>query len=299
MIATLSPRLVHRPTRRSPDSSCDALTTPLGFRAGDTNLNRYVGNSPTNFTDPSGLEKLTKEMVDQAREEMRAKGLGDSEIQFRLKILENVHRGKTYFPDRRNKDLPERRNPEFWKETADGYVPKGRPTDSINDLWKSKNGIQCNKYSALITIKANIDMADEKRRKELDDLFRDKVIPNDLKKGGFGTFFTDPKPKNGDTFEPGELLPGDQIWFENPRFEKLTPEAQKKSRYMGEQGSNLYYLGDGKVIGIYGAHKVSTIDEYRQGMLGWSSVQDWNKFRDPDATKDDFQIKSCRRAITP
>jgi RHS repeat-associated protein len=28
---------------------------PLGFGAGDTNLKRYVGNSPTNYTDPSGL----------------------------------------------------------------------------------------------------------------------------------------------------------------------------------------------------------------------------------------------------
>jgi RHS repeat-associated protein len=29
---------------------------PIGFDAGDTNLNRYVGNSPLNFTDPSGLK---------------------------------------------------------------------------------------------------------------------------------------------------------------------------------------------------------------------------------------------------
>jgi RHS repeat-associated protein len=28
---------------------------PIGFSAGDANLYRYVGNSPTNFTDPSGL----------------------------------------------------------------------------------------------------------------------------------------------------------------------------------------------------------------------------------------------------
>ena len=28
---------------------------PLGFAAGDSNLNRYVGNGPTNATDPSGL----------------------------------------------------------------------------------------------------------------------------------------------------------------------------------------------------------------------------------------------------
>ncbi len=30
---------------------------PLGFAAGDTNLYRYVGNSPTNFTDPDGLQR--------------------------------------------------------------------------------------------------------------------------------------------------------------------------------------------------------------------------------------------------
>jgi RHS repeat-associated protein len=31
---------------------------PIGFAAGDSNLTRYVGNSPTNFVDPSGLEGL-------------------------------------------------------------------------------------------------------------------------------------------------------------------------------------------------------------------------------------------------
>src|SRR5262245_2655320 len=29
---------------------------PCGFAAGDTNLYRYVGNAPTNATDPSGLK---------------------------------------------------------------------------------------------------------------------------------------------------------------------------------------------------------------------------------------------------
>jgi RHS repeat-associated protein len=29
---------------------------PIGFAAGDSNLYRYVGNSPTNWSDPSGLE---------------------------------------------------------------------------------------------------------------------------------------------------------------------------------------------------------------------------------------------------
>jgi hypothetical protein len=30
---------------------------PLGFAAGDANLYRYVGNDPTDFTDPDGLQK--------------------------------------------------------------------------------------------------------------------------------------------------------------------------------------------------------------------------------------------------
>ena len=33
---------------------------PAGFRAGDANLNRYVGNSPTNATDPSGLQAVNE-----------------------------------------------------------------------------------------------------------------------------------------------------------------------------------------------------------------------------------------------
>ena len=31
---------------------------PIDFDAGDPNLYRYVGNSPTNGTDPSGLDRL-------------------------------------------------------------------------------------------------------------------------------------------------------------------------------------------------------------------------------------------------
>lgn len=41
--------------------SCDGLglfsQDPIGFAAGDANLYRYVGNSPTNATDPSGLQE--------------------------------------------------------------------------------------------------------------------------------------------------------------------------------------------------------------------------------------------------
>jgi RHS repeat-associated protein len=40
----------------APGVGCFTSEDPLGFAGGDTNLYRYVGNNPTNFTDPSGTE---------------------------------------------------------------------------------------------------------------------------------------------------------------------------------------------------------------------------------------------------
>lgn len=269
----------------------------LSFQGGDTNLYRYVGNTPTSFTDPSGLERLSKNDVNQIREEMRRAGLSEAEIRFRLKVLENVHKGKVHFPNTKKK-LFETRNSEFWKETGDGYVPRGDASSAINDLWKSKNGIQCYKYSSIIMLKSHLDVADADRLKELNRMFKDKVLPNDLESEGNGVFYENLTPKNGDTFGVDELLPGDQIWFENPYFERLKPERQDDEDFTGEQGSNIFYAGNGKVISIYGGN-VMSLDAYRRGMLQWATVSQWNKYRDPDASKDDFQIKSVRRPICP
>jgi hypothetical protein len=44
---------------RQTGNSWGSLDRPLGFKAGDTNLQRYVGNSPPNKVDPSGLADLS------------------------------------------------------------------------------------------------------------------------------------------------------------------------------------------------------------------------------------------------
>ena len=60
MVALLTPS-----SRKSlsAETSCEPSlfpsSTPLGYTARDTNLTRYVGNSPTNATDPSGLQALS------------------------------------------------------------------------------------------------------------------------------------------------------------------------------------------------------------------------------------------------
>ena len=45
---------------------------PLGFAAGDPNLHRYVGNSPTNATDPSGMQPPDSKPTLQALKSERA-----------------------------------------------------------------------------------------------------------------------------------------------------------------------------------------------------------------------------------
>jgi hypothetical protein len=53
---------VAQPTARKEMRMYDPITgrwtteDPIGFDAGDSNLDRYVGNSPTNYTDPTGLD---------------------------------------------------------------------------------------------------------------------------------------------------------------------------------------------------------------------------------------------------
>ncbi len=55
MLKTLTPSSGNSQRTTSRASELFGSTKPMGFAGGDTNLRRYVGNSPTNYTDPSGL----------------------------------------------------------------------------------------------------------------------------------------------------------------------------------------------------------------------------------------------------
>jgi hypothetical protein len=53
---------------QAPADKAGRSEDPIGFEAGDANLYRYVGNSATNFTDPSGTESWS---VSTARSKLR------------------------------------------------------------------------------------------------------------------------------------------------------------------------------------------------------------------------------------
>ena len=239
-------------------------------------------------------QERTSAFLHAAREELRAAGLSEKEIQVRLKIVENVGTVKAYYPHA-DGGRPETRNSKYWKLNKEGsYVPRGSPTQAIRDLWRTESGIRCTKLSTLVMLKAVIDLADEKRLAELDDTLRGKVIPDELPKKGIGTFFNKPKPKKGEIFQTAELLPGDEVWFENPYFERLSRELQR--RYVGQEGHHVFYIGGGKVMDMYDREPIS-VDNFRKTFLRWKSVRIAAEEEHRQPKSAEFQIKAVRRVI--
>jgi signal peptidase I len=143
-------------------------------------------------------------------------------------------------------------------------------------------------------LKAMIDVADAKRLAELDDMLRGKVIPNGLPGKGIGTLFDKPNPKSGEIFQTAELLPGDEVWFKNPYFERLSRSLQR--RYVGQEGHHVFYIGGGKVMDMYSREPLP-VEEFRKTFLRWKSVGIVAEKEQCQPKAVDFQIKAVRRVI--
>jgi RHS repeat-associated protein len=91
---------------------------PIGFSAGDTNLSRYVGNNPTNFTDPSGLESCSCSTVPEV-----------PEIPLGQNIYSNIDiaRENSNFPLNLNwfKEKVQNRGPWDYKQSGSQYESIG------------------------------------------------------------------------------------------------------------------------------------------------------------------------------
>lgn len=245
-------------------------------------------------TSPNTNDASLPHLIDVARDELHAARLSNNEIELRLRIVENVATVKAYFP-RAYGGRPQTRNPKYWRENDEGdYVPRDKPTESIKDLWRTTSGIRCRKLSTLVMLKSLIDVADSKQLAALDDMLRDKVIPNDLPNDGVGTLFEKPHPKHGEIFQNDEFLPGDQVWFDNPYFEQLSNKLQPK--YRGQEGHHVFYIGGGNVMDMYGREAVS-IDDFRKSFLEWGSVRIVAEDKALEPKAEDFQIKAVRRVI--
>jgi hypothetical protein len=245
-------------------------------------------------TDPNSGAANLPDLLDVARDELQAAKIPEKEIQLRLKIIENVATLKAYFP-RAYGGRPETRNPKYWVQNEKGdYIPRRKPTESIKDLWQTTSGIRCRKLSTLVMLKGLIDVADAKQIGKLDAMLRDKVIPNDLPNEGIGTLFEELAPKHGEIFQNDEFLPGDEVWFDSTYFEQLSEKLQ--SRYRGQEGHHVFYIGGGNVMDMYSREPVS-IDDFRETFLEWGSVKTVAEDKGLEPKPEDFQIKSVRRVI--
>ena len=199
----------------------------------------------------------------------------EGERQVRLQVVKAALTGTVIRP---SDDSPEMRNPAYWILVNDRFVvaPGMSPADAISDLWilHGPDGIpvpriRCLKYTTLVLIQGIILHFRETDNPDglaaLDRIIGRRVIPQEL-------------PNRGDNilwrrhFDPADLLPGDQVWFDNPFFDRgrelyrqryhqdalhagkspdaATAEARARAEAMtaGEEGSNAFYLGDGRFI---------------------------------------------------
>ena len=229
---------------------------------------RQMGSTPPLTADQERI-------LARAREILKKAALGEAEREVRLQVLKATLTGTVIRPD---DDYPEVRNPKHWKLSNDVFVvaPESTPVEAIADLWvvHENDGvpiprIRCYKYSSLILIQGYIQYFRETRNTAglaaLNRLIGDREIPGGLPNGGEDLLW---KRRPGND----SLLPGDQVWFINPfldhgreliyqeRYreairEGKSPEAAAASAdastdalIAGEEGSNVFCLGDEKFI---------------------------------------------------
>jgi len=211
----------------------------------------------------------------RAREILKKAALGEAEREVRLQVIKASLTGTVIRPD---DDYPEMRNPRHWTDCKDAFVvaPESTAVEAIADLWVAHENdgvpiprIRCYKYASLVLIQGYIQYFRETSNAAglaaLDRLIGHRVIPQGLPNHGDDTLWKRRLGSDG-------LLPGDQVWFENPFFDRgreliyeesreqairegksleeadASAHASTESLIAGEEGSNVFFLGDGRFI---------------------------------------------------
>jgi hypothetical protein len=227
-------------------------------------------------TGPSlHLTTNQERILARAREILKKAALSEAEREVRLQVLKAALTGTVMRPD---DDYPEMRNPKYWTLSNDAFVVAGEstPVAAIADLWVVHENddvpiprIRCYSYSSLILIQGYIQYFRETKNTAglaaLNRLLGHRRIPQGLPNGGEDLLWR--RRLGGDN-----LLPGDQVWFDNPFFDRgqelireeiyqqaisegrsleeatVSANASTESLIAGEEGSNVFYLGDEEFI---------------------------------------------------
>ena len=240
------------------------------------NLHAQQSSQPDHVRgQPIKLTGEQQQLLAKARAILKKTTLPAAEQEVRLRILDAAMAGTVITPD---DDNPEVRNPNYWAISKGACVvaPNSTASEAISDLWivHENDGVPvpriwCYKYALLIMVEGYIqyfrDTGNTAGLTAIDNLIAHGDFPRDLPGDTDRLLWT---RRCGDD----HLLPGDQVWFENPYFEsgkelirqeafrdaiaagKSAQEAAASAKdtvaayAAGEEGSNIFYLGDQRFV---------------------------------------------------
>jgi len=271
-------------------------------------------------------------LLTRAGEILSQAKVNDAERQIRLQVIKATLTGTTIRP---GDDSPEMRNPQHWTLTNDGFVvaPTSTPVEAIADLWIAHENdgipiprIRCYKYSSLILVQGIIQYFHQTGNQPglaaLNRLIGHRPIPNALPNCGDDLLWKQ-------RYDCTNLLPGDQVWFNNPFFDQgretlreeyyqqalqagktpteaaTTADALIESATAGEEGSNVFLLGDDTFV--RGATNVARLcrDSFQRREPAHTAAHEqiltpktFNLVRFQEHMVDDnYTAQACMRAI--
>jgi len=208
------------------------------------NRKRLMPSCPPQHTHSpldSSLPKACVAILAKAAEILGRAGISDGERQVRLEVVRATLTSKVIRP---SDESPEIRNPAYWILVNDRFVvaPGVDPVVAIEDLWVLHGGdgvpiprIRCLKFTTLILIQGLIQhfrtTDNDLGLTALNHFLHRRVIPEELPKKGDGILWDR-------HFDADRLLPGDQVWFDNPFFhsgrELLREQFQQDALHAGK-----------------------------------------------------------------
>jgi RHS repeat-associated protein len=223
---------------------------PIGFAGGQANLSEYVGNSPTNATDPSGLkDPFYEDAQSQLAKLVADRSISAKEAALRLGIVDAALKSRIPF----NPDDTAWRNPKDWNNPGSNmpYTFKSYPAPYGTNVAGTRNALRnmlsgqqppkdsgvlpgtgCKKARELVTLMGQANFASKYGRLPA---FNDFIQGNDPSAvmGSVQNVLKNPGPAG---FGLGGLKPGDGVWLPNPDFQEGISSP-------GSEGSNMIYLG--------------------------------------------------------